>query len=946
MSSLHLARSVRAHTRRLAQTIVVLSVLTACGGGDKSTGPTDTTKPYVPVLTSIELSPVNAALAVPGTVQLTATPRDARGQVMTGQTVAWTTSAPAVATVSQSGLVTAVSGGTAIVTASIGSIQAQSSITVTLTNEYGPVVARGTIGSAGGTVGNDEIAVTIPAGAFSTTLPITLVRDTVLPDAYAAQRASPRYAIDGMPRGQVVSVRVRIKTTGTVQGATAIMEMEPGFAKGDSIGVALGLTLREAIDSSGYLVATIPLAGRPASWGSTALRALPRIVANEAAADLLNLKADALFAAAFNLSHQRSASSRFDVWGFNSIDAQMAAKVQRAATLMEQAQTKLVTEQGFSIAHRASWPMQILVETRPPNELGAFIYNGPFPFDQNKTYIAFAATRVNDAEFPGTVIHEYFHFIQEGFLVGKGEADYHLADWISETSSSWVEEQHPANPTPYSNLVARSWKDSLYGGLSNVLVANSGYGKAPMLKYISKQWGNAKVKEIWTAVQGGVHPVTAILNAAPETPSQWWPNALSQQLGGSLYPWTVAQIIPRARFELDMLPGRAAYASPAQYPLGATIHFLRRDTAMFGPKFQFPVFLDTASMGKARLLVFEKPAAATHFRPIAGRDTVFIPGNRLQTTDSIILVTTPIEAVAPYNTMRIVRFRTDLHLPDGDWYVTKVANVNDGFHYACDRPGDSMRVVVDENATSVWQFLSSAGTWKRQAAPSFPATYVWTVDPALVDSLARMQMVLEATMRESGKDTVYAQARIRWNPSTAALNGRAGAVRRSAVGGGSLWWLLVPVGLVPLAVTRRGRRVLPAVGAAMLLFFVSCDVGVISLQFDETLEYSFTKVRFTADPNDNTAPLMELNLGSGKSTLNTLRSEYWSYIRNPAGEKTDSVRSVCTGSGTSTYTPSQIAYPNGVVPPGTPSVRASVERMDQVLGVHGYGGARRTPPLK
>jgi hypothetical protein len=132
----------------------------------------------------------------------------------------------------------------------------------------------------------------------------------------------------------------------------------------------------------------------------------------------------------------------------------------------------------------------------------------------------------------------------------------------------------------------------------------------------------------------------------------------------------------------------------------------------------------------------------------------------------------------------------------------------------------------------------------------------------------------------------------------------------------------------------------------MMLFFVSCDVGVISLQFDETLEYAFTKPRYTADLNDNSAPLMELNLGSGKSTLNTLRSEYWSYIRNQAGEKTDSVRSVCTGSGTSTYTPSQIAYPDGVVPPSMPSVRATMERMDQVLGVHGYGGARRSPPQR
>jgi hypothetical protein len=51
------------------------------------------------------------------TLQLTATVRDGNGNVLDGRAVTWASSAPAVATVSLSGLVTAVASGTALVTA-------------------------------------------------------------------------------------------------------------------------------------------------------------------------------------------------------------------------------------------------------------------------------------------------------------------------------------------------------------------------------------------------------------------------------------------------------------------------------------------------------------------------------------------------------------------------------------------------------------------------------------------------------------------------------------------------------------------------------------------------------------------------------------------------------------------------------------------------------------
>jgi len=84
-----------------------------------------------PVATSITLSATSLSFALLGdTTQLAATVKDAAGTVMAGATVTWATSAAAVATVSATGLVTAVANGSATITATSGSASATASVSV------------------------------------------------------------------------------------------------------------------------------------------------------------------------------------------------------------------------------------------------------------------------------------------------------------------------------------------------------------------------------------------------------------------------------------------------------------------------------------------------------------------------------------------------------------------------------------------------------------------------------------------------------------------------------------------------------------------------------------------------------------------------------------------------------------------------------------------------
>jgi uncharacterized protein YjdB len=79
----------------------------------------------------LTITPQVSSVRVGRTVQLTATLRDAQGQVITGRPVTWSTSDGGVATVGPAGLVTGVAPGAAVITARSDGLSATAGVTVT-----------------------------------------------------------------------------------------------------------------------------------------------------------------------------------------------------------------------------------------------------------------------------------------------------------------------------------------------------------------------------------------------------------------------------------------------------------------------------------------------------------------------------------------------------------------------------------------------------------------------------------------------------------------------------------------------------------------------------------------------------------------------------------------------------------------------------------------------
>ena len=104
--------------------ILIVATLAACGKDSP-------TEPARSVSSSIALSSRSVIITAIGqTLQINTTVLDQDNNVLTDATVAWSSSNPAVASVSSSGLVTVVSGGTAQIKATSGGVSAVANVQV------------------------------------------------------------------------------------------------------------------------------------------------------------------------------------------------------------------------------------------------------------------------------------------------------------------------------------------------------------------------------------------------------------------------------------------------------------------------------------------------------------------------------------------------------------------------------------------------------------------------------------------------------------------------------------------------------------------------------------------------------------------------------------------------------------------------------------------------
>lgn len=206
----------------------------------------------------------NTSLNVGQTATFSATPKDGHGLVLTGRTITWSSSAPNVASVSSSGVVTAVSAGTAVINATSEGVVGSLALTA---NPVGGTLATVSVSLASGVLSVGQTTQASASGRDAAGNPVSLGTPTwstsnaavatVSMSGVVSAVASGSATITASVSGKTGSASVSIATTPTgtlslTPPALPTSEPSPNVPAptGKTIRVAAGGDLQAALNNA------------------------------------------------------------------------------------------------------------------------------------------------------------------------------------------------------------------------------------------------------------------------------------------------------------------------------------------------------------------------------------------------------------------------------------------------------------------------------------------------------------------------------------------------------------------------------------------------------------------------------------------------------------------------------------------------------------------------
>ena len=356
----------------------------------------------------------------------------------------------------------------------------------------GVIIDTDTIGPDGGTLDGGVVTVVFEAGSFADDIPLTLEDG---PDDEYDEQVSDGFYIRGLPDSFTEPITVSIKlNTPPGEGDNFMLALDEGEVWASSAGgVSHGAVHFSGVTAEGVFTATIPPT-TPDS-GVSSLRSVSAETDKTVYITVVNRR-----------HYLYSNSGKFLVY-FPAGDEVLAST---AADALDEAYTGL-EGLGLSWARRTTWPFEITLAIRGPDDPDGVTYTSRF-YGVNGANITLNSTRLTTDELArATAGHELMHAMQ--YLYDKrNRVASSLSDggwlWLDEATAVWFERTMVASSAYVPGVVSSNLAWILEALETNT--QGHGYGASMFIEYMAKKQGDTVVGDIVKRKWDSYAPIDAL----------------------------------------------------------------------------------------------------------------------------------------------------------------------------------------------------------------------------------------------------------------------------------------------------------------------------------------------------------------------------------------------------------------------------------------------------
>jgi len=407
--------------------------------------------------------------------------------------------------------------------------------------DSGPVPdAVQTVGPGGGVLETEDFSLSVPAGAFNSSVELRLYVDSF--DDFSSHAATRAYEISGLPDVYVKSLRLALKHDSSLSAESYIALGRPVVDPliSDSVRV---YKFQSAIDSSGYLVCHLPA---PAAAGGRAAKS-GRFsgFGTDGTDNTTSIRGVKNYKVSTPTQH-------FKIY----YPDDMGAAVLLLKPLLEHYYDIITGDLGFSFNNRPwSWPIIVYIGEVHSSLHKRLHANGHYdPISTDPEENAQYGLPILDINEQSLRSAQYASIAQAAgpellqFAIGLYAGPRKMVSnvdqrWLMSAVFNWSEEYFAESgafkkPEFFPGFEMAPFHGMRAGAIADIVSSElHGRGMAPVIKYLADdaRFGPKGAAAVYASISGGTDPVTSLITNVNGLVADWWPDFFHEYVLGNIY---------------------------------------------------------------------------------------------------------------------------------------------------------------------------------------------------------------------------------------------------------------------------------------------------------------------------------------------------------------------------------------------------------------------------